>query len=248
MKVFSVVGYRKSGKTTTIVELIKELKKRGYKVASIKDIHDENFTIEKKHSDSWQHWKASKDVVFARGLNETYQIWHRQLTLNELLKHLNTDYIIIEGMKSTPIPRIVCANSEEELDNLVDGTVFAISGRYANNHNKYKNLKAFHSINQIKELTDIVEEKVFDVLPYAKNGCCDTCGLSCEEMVSEILAGNKSRDDCIVDRKQNILLKVNGKEIKIVPFVQNILRDIVISFVQNLKGCKKGKIEIEINK
>ena len=247
MKVFSVVGYRKSGKTTTIVELIKELKKRGYKVASIKDIHDENFTMEKQDSDSWLHWDASKDIVFARGLNETYQIWHRQLTLNEMLTHLDADYVIIEGMKSIPIPRIVCATSEEELDNLVDGTVFAISGRYANNKNQYRNLKAFHSINQIKELTDLVMEKVFDVLPYAQNGCCDACGLSCEEMVSEILAGNKSRDDCIVDRKQRLLLKINGIEIKIVPFVQNTFRDVILGFVKNLKGYKNGKIEIEID-
>lgn len=247
MKVFSVVGYRKSGKTTTIVELIKELKKRGYKVTSIKDIHDENFTMEKQDSDSWLHWDASKDIVFARGLNETYQIWHRQLTLNEMLEHLDADYVIIEGMKSTPIPRIVCATSEEELDNLVDGTVFAISGRYANNHNKYKNLKAFHSINQINELTDLVMEKVFDVLPYAQNDCCDACGLSCKEMVSEILAGNKSRDDCKVDRKQNLVLKINDKEIKIVHFVQNTFRDVILGFVKNLKGYKNGKIEIEID-
>ncbi len=247
MKVFSVVGYTKSGKTSTVIELVKELKLRGYKVATIKDIHYEKFTMETENSDSWQHWNASKDVVFARGLNETYQIWHRQLTLNEMLTHLDVDYVIIEGMKSTPIPRIVCATSEEELDNLVDGNVFAISGRYANNKNQYGNLKVFHSINQIEELTDIVEKKVFDVLPYAQNGCCDACGLSCEEMVTEILAGNKSRDDCKFDREQSLLLKINSKEIKIVPFVQNTFRDVILGFVKNLKGYKKGKIEIEIN-
>lgn len=247
MKVFSVVGYTKSGKTSTVIELVKELKLRGYKVATIKDIHYEKFTMETENSDSWLHWKASKDVVFARGLNETYQIWHRQLALEEMLKHLNADYVIVEGMKKFPMPKIVCATSEKELEKLVDGTVFAISGIYANNHNKYGNLKSFHSINQIKELTDLVMEKVFDVLPYAQNGCCDACGLSCEEMVTEILAGNKSRDDCMVDRKQNLLLKINGKEIKIVPFVQNTFKDVILGFVKNLKGYKKGKIKIEID-
>ena len=34
MKVFSVVGVRKSGKTTVVTKLIKEFKKRGYRVGS----------------------------------------------------------------------------------------------------------------------------------------------------------------------------------------------------------------------
>ena len=247
MKVFSVVGYTKSGKTTTIVELIKELKKRGYKVASIKDIHYNKFTMETENSDSWLHWKASNDVVFARGLNETYQIWHRQLELKEMLENLDADYAIVEGMKTIPLPKIMCAKSKKELDELVDGTVFAISGIYANDNKSYKGLTVFHPKKQIKNIADIVEEKVFDVLPYASNDCCDACGLSCEEMVSEILAGNKSRDDCMVDRKQNLVLKINGKEIKIVPFVQNTFKDVILGFVKNLKGYKKGKIEIEFN-
>ena len=46
MKVFSVVGYSKSGKTTTIEQIIKELKKRNYSVGSVKDIHFEGFHLE----------------------------------------------------------------------------------------------------------------------------------------------------------------------------------------------------------
>lgn len=82
---------------------------------------------------------------------------------------------------------------------------------------------------------------------FPQNGCCEACGLSCEEMVTGILAGNRSRDDCKFDREQSLLLKIDGKEIKIVPFVQNTFKDVILGFVKNLKGYKKGKIEIEID-
>ena len=48
MKVFSVVGVTKSGKTTTIEQIIKEFIRRGYSVGSVKEIHFEQFAIDKK--------------------------------------------------------------------------------------------------------------------------------------------------------------------------------------------------------
>src|SRR6056297_2472352 len=97
MKVLSVGGFSQSGKTTTVINLTKELKKRGYRVVTIKDIHFQNFTMETEGSDSWKHWQASEDVVFARGQEETYQIWHKKLSLREMLEHLSADYVMVEG-------------------------------------------------------------------------------------------------------------------------------------------------------
>ena len=62
--------------------------------------HNENFTMEKKGSNSWKHIQAGSNTVIARGINETYQIWNRQLSLNEMLSHLKSDYVVVEGMKS----------------------------------------------------------------------------------------------------------------------------------------------------
>ena len=42
MKVFSVIGLSKSGKTTTIENIIKELRRRNYTVGSVKEIHLKN--------------------------------------------------------------------------------------------------------------------------------------------------------------------------------------------------------------
>lgn len=247
MKVFSVAGYHHTGKTTVSVELIKELRKRGFEVTSIKDIHNEDFTMEKKGSNSWKHAQASGDTVIARGISETYQIWNRQLSLNEMLSHLKSDYVVVEGMKNVALPRIICATNKKQLEELVDGTVFAISGKYADDHDKYNDIKVFRSKDQINELTDLVIEKVFHVLPLPKPECCSECGMNCREMVSGILAGRNSREDCKTDRNLDIQIEIAGKDINIVPYVQNTLKDIIKAYVKNLKGYQIGdSIDIKI--
>ena len=248
MKIFSVAGYHHTGKTTVVVNLIKELRKRGYTVASIKDIHAENFSMEKIGSNSWKHWEASQNTVFARGLKETYQIWHEQLSLQEMLSKLDTDWVVVEGMKSAALPRIICAQDESQLDELLDDTVFAISGKFANQKNSYKNLPVFEVEKDISALTDLVEKKVFSVLPLPKDECCGECGLSCYEMTGAILQGKRSREECRTDRRLKVKIQLNGKQLDIVPFVQNTLKDIILAYLQNLKGFKKdSKISIEID-
>ncbi len=46
MKVLTVTGLSGSGKTTVIENLIKELKRRGYSIGSVKEIHYEAFAID----------------------------------------------------------------------------------------------------------------------------------------------------------------------------------------------------------
>jgi molybdopterin-guanine dinucleotide biosynthesis protein B len=248
MKVISVAGYHHTGKTTVVVNLIKELRRRGFTVSSIKDIHAENFSMEKKDSNSWKHWEASENTVFARGLKETYQIWHEHLSLQQMLSRLETDWVIVEGMKSAALPRIICAENKEQLAELVDETVFAISGKFADDHHIFQNLPVLKAEFDIVKLVDLLEEKVFEVLPLAKAECCCECGLNCREMVGAILSGKKNRNDCRTDRNRNLIIKFNGEDIKVVPFVQKTLLDVLIGYLQNIKGYRKGKkITIEIN-
>ena len=90
MNVFAIVGLHHSGKTTAVENLITYIKSKGQCVSSIKDIHQEDFTMEKQGSNSHRHLSASNTCVFARGQNETYLIWNRQLKLKEMLSHINT--------------------------------------------------------------------------------------------------------------------------------------------------------------
>ena len=70
MKVFTVTGLSRSGKTTTIENLIKEFNKRGYAVGTVKEIHYEKFAIdtEAKHIPPQS---GGALTVTARGEKET---------------------------------------------------------------------------------------------------------------------------------------------------------------------------------
>jgi len=46
MKVFSIIGISKSGKTTVAERMIEKLSNRRYTVGSVKEIHYEKFTME----------------------------------------------------------------------------------------------------------------------------------------------------------------------------------------------------------
>lgn len=246
MKVLSVAGYHHTGKTGVVVALLAELKRRGFSVSSVKDIHNEAFTMEKPGSNSWRHWEASQDTVIARGLAETYQIWHRRLTLNEMLARLDTDFVIVEGIRDAALPRIITAESEVQLDELVDETVFAVSGIYSDHHRSYRDLPVLNAERDIAALTDLVVDKVFDVLPLPLEECCTRCGSSCHAMVGEILAGRRQRGECRTDRITSLSIEIDGKPLTIVPYVQDTLRDVIRAFLGNLKGVTSGDVIIRI--
>ena len=96
-------------------------------------------------------------------------------------------------------------------------------------------------------MINISTKTVFPVLPQADSKCCTACGTNCYGMVKNILSGKKKRSDCKTDQGQNIQIKFNNKDIKIVPFVQETIKDVILAMTQKLKGYKKGKIEITIN-
>ena len=61
--VLSIVGRSKVGKTTFLEKLVPEIKKRGYRVGTIKhDAHD-HFEIDHEGKDTWRHREAGAQVV-----------------------------------------------------------------------------------------------------------------------------------------------------------------------------------------
>lgn len=155
MKIFSVYGYSKSGKTTTIENLIKELIKRGYTVGSVKDIHFEQFAIDTEGSNTDRHRKAGSQLVTARGLYETDILYQRRLNISEILKFYTQDFVIFEGTSDYSMPRILCSTSIDDIKKRINNDVFAISGVISNEIKSYKNLPAINSLTEIEKLTDL---------------------------------------------------------------------------------------------
>jgi molybdopterin-guanine dinucleotide biosynthesis protein B len=142
MQVIAVVGSKKSGKTTTIENLIKELTERGYKVAAIKHIAEPDFTIDTAGKDTWKLAKAGAKTIISMAANEIATIEKgttKSVSLEKLLKKCRgNDIVLIESFKKhvalkKNIPKIVVVKSMKEAENALETfePVLAFSGPYS---------------------------------------------------------------------------------------------------------------------
>lgn len=107
--VVSVVGRSHVGKTTLLEKLIVELKRRGYRVATIKhDVH--GFEIDRPGKDTWRHAQAGSDLVVIAGPDRVAMIGRtpRELSLDEVVARLplEVDIVLTEGYKRGDKPKI----------------------------------------------------------------------------------------------------------------------------------------------
>lgn len=248
MKVFSVAGYTKSGKTTTIEHIIKELKRRNYSVGSIKDIHFEGFKIDTEGTNTHRHKMAGSELVTARGLYETDILFQRQLNLYEIAKFYDVDYLVVEGVKEANIPIILTADCIEDLDERYSEHAFLVSGKIADSIKSYKDLDAISALDNIEAIVDRIEQVTFPMLPDFDPKCCGACGYNCRELCQRIIAGDSVFEECVI-LDADVQLKVNGSPIKMVPFVQNILRNAVVGVVKELEGYSpEAVIEVQLGR
>ena len=113
--VVSIVGTSDAGKTTLTVKLIRELKRRGYKVATIKhDVH--GFDMDKPGKDSWKHAEAGSDCVVVSSPQKlaTIRKLDRELTVDEIVATLpDADIVLTEGYKRGDKPKIEVSRKEK---------------------------------------------------------------------------------------------------------------------------------------
>jgi molybdopterin-guanine dinucleotide biosynthesis protein B len=107
LPVISIVGKSKSGKTTLIEKLIPELKKRGYRVGTIKHA-SHNFDMDKKGKDSWRHKAAGADTVIVASRERIVMIKDENFVkLESIEKYFDdVDLVITEGFKKENKPKI----------------------------------------------------------------------------------------------------------------------------------------------
>ena len=99
--IVSIVGKSDAGKTTLIEKLIPELKRRGYRVATIKhDAHQ--FEIDHPGKDSYRHFHAGADwtIIGSPAKLALVRRLDRELTLDEIAAQISdVDLILTEGYK-----------------------------------------------------------------------------------------------------------------------------------------------------
>ncbi len=105
--IISIVGKSNSGKTVLVEKLIKELKKRGYRIGIIKHAHH-GFNLDKKGKDSWRHKEAGADtvVVVSPGMLTMVKD-HEDESIDAHKKYfMDMDLVITEGFKRERKPKI----------------------------------------------------------------------------------------------------------------------------------------------
>jgi molybdopterin-guanine dinucleotide biosynthesis protein B len=110
------------GKTTALERIIGELKRRGYKVGTIK--HDTHgFDLDKPGKDSWRHARAGSDVVVISGPRKMALVrqLERELPLDEVVELMgDLDLILTEGYKTGSRPKIEVTRMERGTDLLCE--------------------------------------------------------------------------------------------------------------------------------
>ncbi len=107
--VISIVGKSDSGKTTLLEKLVPELKRRGYRVGTIKhNVHGFDFDLEGK--DSWRHKQSGSQAVVLSGPSRVALIKDvaKELTIDEIVSEYlcDMDIVLTEGYKKEGKPKI----------------------------------------------------------------------------------------------------------------------------------------------
>jgi molybdopterin-guanine dinucleotide biosynthesis protein B len=168
--VIPVVGGKKSGKTTTIELLVKDLAHRGYKVAVAKCIPELDFTIDTEGKDTWRFARAGAKVVVGVSSDEVAtieKVHTASFSLDDILRRCSdVDVVFLEGFRKLAVadkrfPKIVIAKSGEDVAEAVETfePILACAGSY-NTEKDYPAIPYVDVLLGPKKLADIVEKLV----------------------------------------------------------------------------------------
>ncbi len=110
MKVFGIVGWKNSGKTTLTERLVSEISAMGFSVSTVKHAHH-SFDVDQPGKDSHRHRRAgASEVMLASSDRWALMHEHRggpEPDLGELLAHMSAvDLVLVEGFKAGPHKKI----------------------------------------------------------------------------------------------------------------------------------------------
>lgn len=131
--VLGIAGWKNAGKTTLVVKLVGELRRRGYSISTIKHAHHDA-DIDQEGKDSFRHRQAGAGEVMLI----TARRWALMHELREeaepsladaLLLMAPSDLVIVEGFKNEAIPKIEVIGSPSAGESIAaqDKDVIAIA-------------------------------------------------------------------------------------------------------------------------
>lgn len=272
IKIISVVGKKDTGKTSLTVKIIKELRKRSFKVATIKHSHH-MLEMDRENTDTWKHKEAGSETVVGIGSRTFFNI-NKDLSLERLLFLIKLidepDFVVIEGFKNYNYAKI--STSKEINDEFTLKNVDAL------------NIKD----SEIPKLVDLIEDYSYDILDTLY---IDNCGLNDAESIGKAIVNQsqerkdnekekikeskeyigKNKQDSKEENKEetekkeiqkqlkelevediDVLLSINEKVIGVNSFVSSFMKNSILGMLNSLKTEEYGikdfdKVELVIN-
>jgi molybdopterin-guanine dinucleotide biosynthesis protein B len=172
MRVIAVAGSKKSGKTTTIENLTRELTNRGYNIAAIKHVSEPGFTIDNPEKDTWKFARSGAKTIISVAANEIAtieKIRTERISLEILLRKCRgNDVVFVEGLKKLVakkrnVPKIVTVKSMKETMNALESfkPILAFSGPYCTKSLNTK-IPYVNSLKSPQRLADIIEKRLLE--------------------------------------------------------------------------------------
>jgi molybdopterin-guanine dinucleotide biosynthesis protein B len=126
--ILAIIGTgRKSGKTTVVEFLLRGFTSRGWKVATIKQIHETGFSLDTPGKDTWRHAEAGARVVVSAAPGEVALIQRlregedRSQEALRLLEGEDLDLILVEGNPTLRVPLLLVARDPEGAERILEG-------------------------------------------------------------------------------------------------------------------------------
>ncbi len=148
MKILSIVGHSKAGKTSLIERLVPILKDRGLRILVVK--HALDFEIDREGKDSWRIFNAGVDVAIASKSKLAF-ISRMGDDLDRICSIFDFyDLVITEGFNSACKDRIIVLKKPEEFERFKCGRILAVVCDEG-----VEGFRTFKS-NQIKEIAEVI--------------------------------------------------------------------------------------------
>jgi len=217
--VIAVVGSRKSGKTTTVEAITKELTKRDYRVATVKHINEPDFTINPAGKDTWRHAEAGAHITIGVAQKELAIVKKTdttKLSIDDITQNIGdgTDIIITEGFRNLvkqdqAIPKIVSVRNKKEIEEATQTfkPILAFTGPISKTEAAGLKTPYIDVQKEPERLAETIEKRVKPLIEKRR------------------------------EAKETLTININNKMVPLNPYVQKVTRNVLLAIISTLKGA-----------
>lgn len=231
----AIVGFKDAGKTQIVEALVGELTRRGLRVGTMKHA-SKTYLLDTPGKDTWRHREAGSTASAILTSESAAVFINYPIGLVNAVARLGPlDIVVFEGFRSLDaVARILVPRDAEDFEALANGLEIAISAPSVEVMLVEERGVPIIPLSHVEELADLVETKAFPLLPGLD---CGGCGYdSCRDLAQAILTGDAEAGSCVNYACGAVRLKVDGTAVEMNPFVQRVMRNVVLGVVRTLKG------------